>query len=79
LLKVLVGNAQAIDVAATSAELSGFTSLRTSLGELRAGEVDLILPAASYPYVRIDSEYAVRRKAWQRVVRSGPRMLETWN
>ena len=77
LLRVLVGREQAIDVAATSMALNGLTSIRSSMAELLAAGAELILPVASYPHVRIKSEYRLSRGAWRRVRTSDHLTLAT--
>jgi hypothetical protein len=78
LIEVLVERDGAIDVAGTARALAGLTRVRTILPRLMTDGNEYILPAASYPYVRVEREYVAERRRWRRI-RSSTRTLDAWH
>ena len=78
LVEVTIERDRAIDVAATARALVGLTRVRTILSRLTVDGIDMLLPVASYPHVRIVREFVPERGKWRRLPAPTAKTLEEW-
>jgi hypothetical protein len=65
LVELRVGPGLAIDIADSEAKIKGFPAVRTILPELRAGGVDMQLPASAFAEVKVTGAFIADGHQWK--------------